>query len=125
MAQAEPRSTTRRALMGTIVATAVVGPALAVSASPLDADFSRWWEEMDALEQVIEDAPQITDEDQDAIDDMVNRAGDLQDLILQTSGHSRIAVEAKLRTLIRYFGNTDAVLVAPAKDILAFVLAVA
>lgn len=125
MAQAELRSTTRRALMGAVVAAAVVGPALAVAVSPLDANFRRWWDEMDALERAIEDAPQITDEDQDAIDDMVNRAGDLQDLILQTPGLSRVAVEAKLRTLIRYFGNTDAVVVAPAKDILAFVLAVA
>lgn len=123
MAQAEPRSNTRRALMGVLVAATVVGPALAVSASPVDADFSRWWDEMDALERAIEDAPQITDEDQDVIDDMVDRAGDLQDLILQTPGHSRVAIEAKLRTLIRYFGNTDAVVVAPAKDILAFVLA--
>lgn len=123
MAQAEPRSTTRRAMMGALVAAAFVGPALAGSVSPPDADFRRWWEEMDALEQAIEDAPQITDEDQDVIDEMVDRAGVLQDMILQTAGHSRVAVEAKLRTLIRYFGNTDAVVVGPAKDILAFVLA--
>ena len=123
MAQAEPRSTTRRALMGAIVAAAFVGPALAVSASPLDADFRIWWEEMDALEQAIEDAPLDTDEDQDVIDQMVDRAGVLQDMILYTPGRSRVAVEAKLRTLIRYFGNTDAVVVAPAKEILAFVLA--
>lgn len=123
MAQAEPRSITRRALMGAIVAAAVAGPGLATPASSVDAEFRYWWEEMDALERAIEAAPQITDEDQNAIDVMVDRAGSLQDLILQTPGQSRIAVEAKLRTLIRYFGNTDAVVVAPAKDILAFVLA--
>lgn len=125
MAQAEPRSTTRRALMGTLVAAGIAAPAataVAAQADPSDVLFQNWWSEMDALEHEIEIAPQETDEDQDAIDRMADRAGDLQDLILRTPSSTRIAVELKLRTLIGYFGNYDAPVVAPARDVLAFVV---
>ncbi len=124
MAQAEPRSTTRRALMGAIVAAGIATPAISSTKSapsPTDRHFQSWWAEMDALETQIEAAPQETDDDQAAIDDMASRAGDLQDMILQTPSASRIAVELKLKTLIRYFGNYDASAVAPARDILTFV----
>ena len=125
MAQAEPRSTTRRAIVGAFVAAGVAAPAstaIAVQTSPSDAEFQTWWSEMDALEHQIEVAPQETDADQNAIDRMADRAGDLQDLILQTPSSTRIAVELKLRTLIGYFGNYDAPVVAPAKDILTFII---
>lgn len=124
MAQAEPRSTTRRAIMGALVAAGIATPAIASNAalvSPTDQTFLAWWTEMDDLETRIEAAPQDTDVDQTAIDVMADRAGDLQDLILQTPSSSRTAVELKLRTMIRYFGNYDAMVVAPAKDVLVYI----
>lgn len=124
MAQADPRSTTRRAVMGVLVAAGIATPTIATAlptTSSNDLTFQGWWLEMDDLETRIEAAPQRTDDDQALIDDMAARAGDLQDLILQTPSSSRIAVEIKVKTLIRYFGNYDAVIVRPATDILIFI----
>lgn len=118
MAQAKPRSTTRRALMWAFVVAGIAAPALAAT-SVLDAadrQFLHWEAEINRLEAEAE----LID-DTDVTDEIFDRVGDLEHLIFETSRSSRTAVEVKLRTLLRYFGNYDARPVAPIRDVIAYV----
>ncbi|OWR21727.1 Uncharacterised protein [Brevundimonas diminuta] len=118
MAQAEPRSITRRALVGAFVAVGITAPIIAVASEPDGADnqFLHWEAEINRLEaeaQLIDDT--------DITDRIFDHVGDLEHLILETSSSSRTAAEVKLRALLRYFGTYDARCVAPIRDVMTYV----
>lgn len=115
MAQAKPRSTTRRAVLG---ATAAAPLITALPSPNLDDVFRRWEQDM---RRMLAEADALPDDQWDQVDVLCAKAGDIEDLILQTPSSRRAAVEVKLRTLVSYFGNFDAKPSRSARDILAFV----
>lgn len=118
MAQAELRSITKRALMGAFLVAGIAAPATAATSvfDAADRQFLHWEAEINRLEAEAE----LID-DTDVTDEIFDRVGDLERLIFETSRSSRAAVEVKLRTLLRYFGNYDNRPVAPVRDVMAYV----
>lgn len=119
MAQAEPRSTTRRALVGALVAAGMATPA--VAASPHDAEawqFEQWEAEIDRLHAQAE-----LINDTGITDTMFDRAHALDARIRDTPAAGRRAMAVKARWLVRYADDFDGQLSDFARHLLAFTTA--
>lgn len=116
MAQAEPRSTTRRALMGALVAAGMVTPAITASAFDAEAwQFEQWEAEIDRLHAQAE-----LINDTDVTDTMFDRAHALDARIRDTPATGRRAMAVKARWLVRYADDFDSQLSDFARHLLAF-----
>lgn len=118
MAQAEPRSITRRALMGSLVVASALTHVDMTHALDEGQQFEIWEAEVSRLHA---QADQI--DDTDITDSMFARAHELDELIRDTPATGRKAMAIKARCLVRYADDFDTQLSDVARHLLAFAMA--